>query len=258
MGAKKARRQAFFKAHPRCCFCGGERAAIEEDHLPPRVAFRGRQWPEGFNFPACYECNHASSGSEQVFALMLRLGDPGRGDDEGDDIEPLVSGVRNNAPECLPSLALSANEKRHVLRKLGLQPEPGATFADAPVARVPLDVGGHITTVARKLVQALHYREVGFILPKRWGLLTAWSQQVSPSAQKTRQNLREALPSLVIGRRTNTNLGDQFYYTWGWNEAESLFGFQAFFGQGLMILGASASPDAIEASRSTSEWYISG
>ena len=68
--------------------------------------------------------------------------------------------------------------------------------------------------------------------------------------------MREALPTLVIGRRTNTNLGDQFRYAWGRNEDESLFGFQAFFGQGLMILGASASPDAIEASASTSDWYI--
>ena len=256
MGAKRLRREAFFRKHPVCCFCGGERIAIEEDHLPPRVAFRDRQWPEGFNFPACYECNHASAGSEQVFALMLRLGDVGRDADEMADLESLVQAVRNNAPDCLPSTFLPANEKRRVLRNWGLQLARGETFAEAPVIRVPTQVEGHITAVTRKLVRALHYKEVGMILPRRWGLLTAWAQQVTSSARKARENLQEAMPSLVIGQRTNTNLGDQFRYVWGQNEVDKLFGFQAFFGQGLMLLGASASPEAIAASGSTSEWNI--
>ena len=50
----RKRREHFFAKHPFCCFCGGATPAIEEDHIPARHLFRGRQWPEGY--VSCMRC----------------------------------------------------------------------------------------------------------------------------------------------------------------------------------------------------------
>src|SRR5438128_2693809 len=73
MGNQRARREAFFDSHPWCCFCGGGVAATTEDHIPARTLFRGKQWPERYVFPACTNCNHASSLDELALAALVRI-----------------------------------------------------------------------------------------------------------------------------------------------------------------------------------------
>ena len=73
MGTQRARRQAFFAAHPHCCFCGGQVAATEIDHIPARHLFRRREWPEGYEFPACTPCNRQSALDELVMGAVVRI-----------------------------------------------------------------------------------------------------------------------------------------------------------------------------------------
>ena len=73
MGEKKNRRETFLLAHPVCVFCGGGAKATTKEHCPPRSMFQGRQWPEGFEFPACDSCNHGTSDQDLLVAMLARM-----------------------------------------------------------------------------------------------------------------------------------------------------------------------------------------
>jgi hypothetical protein len=113
MGASHRHRKAFFERHPTCCFCTGNAPAATIDHVPSRACFAGRIGPEGFEFPACEACNSASRISEIVFAFYSRTISQEGG--HRDDVADLYRGVKNNAPDCLPQLNVTANEKRKAL-----------------------------------------------------------------------------------------------------------------------------------------------
>ena len=73
MGAAKLKREAFYRAHPLCCFCGGGAAATTEEHCPSKSTFQDKVWPEGFTFPSCAECNAGSSDSDVMIAVLGRM-----------------------------------------------------------------------------------------------------------------------------------------------------------------------------------------
>ena len=72
MGQQKQRRLRFFSEHPICCFCGGEAAAEEIEHYPPKVMFIGKQRPAGFEFPACISCNRVTRKSDSVVSFFAK------------------------------------------------------------------------------------------------------------------------------------------------------------------------------------------
>jgi hypothetical protein len=72
LGSKKQKKINFLTKHPVCCFCGGETPATEPDHIPSRVLFDNRQWPEGYEFPACVACNRETRHDEQIVAMLSR------------------------------------------------------------------------------------------------------------------------------------------------------------------------------------------
>jgi len=73
MRGNAERRARFFRENPDCCFCGGVRPAVEEDHIPSRTLFTNRHWPEGYVFPACERCNRATSREELLVAFVARM-----------------------------------------------------------------------------------------------------------------------------------------------------------------------------------------
>lgn len=240
MGAAKKRKQAFFREHARCCFCGGSQEATTIDHVPMRAAFAGNIGPEGFEFPACAACNRGTSGSEQVFALYVRLLDQ---IDENYDqalIGTLIRGVRNNYPRLLPNPRLGASSKRRALRHYGWELERGQLLDDVSLVGVPEQFDEHARMNVTKLLAALYYRHTGAVVSDASGVLWGWSQQGLPGVDEAQDVLFDGMPELVIGKRTNTSIGDQFAYRWGVNAEEGLFGFAAGFGAGLFVFGASA------------------
>ncbi|MFT9453971.1 hypothetical protein [Komagataeibacter saccharivorans] len=73
MGQAKNKKQRFL-AMPEnsiCCYCG--RPAETIDHFPPRTIYSGRNWPEGYEFPACNSCNQSKKHDEQSLGLLVRL-----------------------------------------------------------------------------------------------------------------------------------------------------------------------------------------
>jgi len=240
LGAAKKRREAFFREHPFCCFCGGGTPAETIDHVPLRAAFAGNVGPEDFEFPACHECNGGTSGSEQVFALYVRLCDQTDANYNQGHVKSLIRGVRNNYPDLMPDPNLPANEKRRALRHFGWERERGSFLHDIGMIAVPEGVGRHMEVNATKLLAALHYRHLGLSLTDDAGIVAGWSQQGLPGVEEARDVLFSGMPQLVVGARVNTSIGDQFAYRWGQNEAEGLFGFGAEFGTGLFLFAAAA------------------
>ncbi|MFN7535426.1 MAG: hypothetical protein ACK5QD_10855 [Brevundimonas sp.] len=245
MGAAKKRREAFLREHPWCCFCGGRVPATTEDHVPVRAAFAGKIGPEGFEFPACEACNRGTAGSEQVFALYVRLFDRTEENYDERHTEKLIRGVRNNYPDLMPDANLTATEKRRVLRNFGWERARGAFLDEVPMVGIPDLVAQHMAMNARKLLAALFYRHTGNALNEESGVVSGWSQQGLPGVDEAHNVLAGGMPQLVIGARVNTTIGDQFSYRWGRNDPESLFGYAAEFGSGLFIFAAAAPWDVV-------------
>src|SRR5260370_18230234 len=72
MGQAKRTLAAFKHAHPRCCFCGGNSATETFDHVLNRAFFRGRDWPEGYEFPSCGRCNTKYRITELIVSALAR------------------------------------------------------------------------------------------------------------------------------------------------------------------------------------------
>jgi hypothetical protein len=196
--------------------------------------------PEGFEFPACVDCNSGTAGSEQVLALYVRLLDQTDENYDQAHARGLIQGVRNNYPDLMPDPNLPANEKRRVLRHFGWERDRGAFLDEIGMVAVPERVGAHIEMNAIKLLAALHYRHVGQALTDQFGVFAGWSQQGLPGVDEAQEVLFGGMPELVVGSRVNTSIGDQFVYRWGQNLEEGLFGFGAGFGTGLFMFAAAA------------------
>lgn len=259
MGAAKRRREAFFEAHPFCCFCGGHTLANTIDHVPLRAAFANGIGPEGFEFPACEACNGGSSQSEQILALYARLCDRNNENYSWGHIEKLIVGVRNNRPHLLPKADVTANAKRRVLKRYGWELPKGHLLDDIGLVAVPKGIDADMALNATKLLAALKYRHLNDFLTGEHGVFWGWSQQGLPGVKEAQDILLKAMPELVIGNRVNTSIGDQFAYRWGINPNEGLFAYAAGFGAGLFLFAGSAHWAKVEGMENWtrfSEWTI--
>ena len=100
-----------------CCFCGGLVPATSRDHQPARALFDRKEWPEGYEFPACKQCNFESKQHEGVLAVFVRLAIDGRDPQTNKDLGKYLDGMRNNYPDALR--VLTTNEKRAFFKEEG-------------------------------------------------------------------------------------------------------------------------------------------
>lgn len=227
---KEDRRAEILREHPVCCYCGGARLAETIDHAPPRICFKGKVGPEGYELPACLACNNDISLSEMVAAFYIRMADDTPENFDDADIQRLISAIANNAPSCLPNPRLSSAEKRRTLRERGLALPAGALLADAPIAGIPDAVQAHMSLFARKMLAALFYRETGRILGDEHRLILQWAQRGSPAAEVSLQCATAWFGRMRTGRRQKADLGTQFAYRFGYHENHGFFGLWMEFG----------------------------
>lgn len=228
---KKDRYAALLRAHPLCCFCGGARPSTTIDHAPARVCFKRKVGPEGYELPACLPCNRETGASEQVAALYIRMADFEDQHFDASDLDKLISGVANNAPQCLPDMGLSANDKRRTLRERGLALARGQVLLDAPIAGVPKAVHAHIEVFARKMLAAMYYRETERILGPEHALILHWAQMGTEAAEFTRSRAEAWFGELRVGTRQNADIGTQYRYKFGHHPNHGFFGLWMEFGQ---------------------------
>ncbi len=241
MGAGKQRRANFLALHPTCCFCGAA-PATTIDHIPPRAAFKERQFPESFEFPACEDCNASTSGLEQVVAFYIRAFD----DDANyvpAEVLRLYNGVKNNHPELLPNFDLSGPDKRRALRDRGLKMPPGVLLKDVPLIGVPTDFDAFMNTFSEKLMRALFYKETGSIASAGHRIHARWMDFHAKNAPEIVEGFERILSNYTLGARANFDMGYQFHYRWK-SDRDQVFGAIVQFSKSLFIVGAVAGRDA--------------
>src|SRR5262249_10314418 len=121
MGRSSSRRKEFLRKHPLCCFCGGVAPSEEPDHVPSRVLFDNREWPEGYEFPACVLCNRASRHHEQVIAMLSRIFPDAQSPEEKREVHARIQAVANNFPEILIEMRPTPEQNTRAVTKYGLE-----------------------------------------------------------------------------------------------------------------------------------------
>lgn len=237
MGNQRARRQQFFAQHPRCCFCGGEALATEIDHIPARHLFRNRQWPEGYEFPACSACNRASSLDELVMGALVRIRiNDANNDVDKREVSESFGALNRRRPEWMQAIReFSRNETRRTLRENGL-PMVTADGSEVYVMEMPPDIVDAAQRYAEKLGRALYYKVTGRPVPPLGGVSATSltnTQWTSPTFPLEDLQILTSQPALS---RSGIDLSDQFNYRYAIANTGDAAGFLVQFGESIVML----------------------
>lgn len=224
---RKPTKAEFLLRHPLCCFCGGRRPAVERDHAPARIVFRGKHGPDDFEFPACAECNRAMALSEQVTAFYIRSIDQAYDQLDAEEYGKLIRGIVNNAPEALPYQDRSR------------PPAPYTRFiapdAGERTVSIPEVAKRHFELFGTKMLYAMYYRVTGKLASSSLRRVVAWAQAGTPAADQVRYNASQWFDDLQVATRPNVDLGNQFRYQTGHNAAHGYLGLHMSFGEAFVF-----------------------
>lgn len=216
---KATRKATFLAANPRCCYCNGERASEELDHMPARICFKDRQGPEDMVFPTCVLCNRAASQSEQVAAFHIRCTDFNDANFSASNLDKLATGVANNNRKALPVLLRGE-------RAMEISP----------------DARAHLHLFGTKALYAMFSRVSGKLAGPRHRRIVWWAQQGTGLGRELASWADARFGEMVYEARQNIDLGDQIRLQAAYNSAHGFLGLRMAFGQGLdfmCILGPS-------------------
>lgn len=238
MGAKSEHKKKFLALHPFCCFCGGETPSAEPDHVPSRVFFESRQWPEGFEFPACVRCNRATRHDEQVVAMLSWIYPDPTTEKGKTEVEERIRAVAHNYPAVIEEMQPSMRQVRNAVKKYGLKRETGQSLADLPVLAVngPL-VNAAVENFSRKLFCALYYKHTGRILPSSGGVAVRWFSNIQIDGDEIPRSIAPVLAGFPKLERSRIKLDNQFFYRWGVADTKAVAAFLAFFRKSFAIVG---------------------
>ena len=253
MGEKNRRLKRFFAEHPKCCFCAGERTATTEDHQPGRVFFKDREWPEGFSFPACDECNAVSRESERVLAVLIH---GNAADSDRIRYQTNLRSVYRDYPDEIDALVTTTREKRHILKAKRLERPRGVALDDLPLIKMPAEFWeSHFQMLARKLLLALHYQCFGRPLPRNGALSYYVHTNADFAAGDFPAEVLEIATRLAIPVRNKRQLHDQFSVRWNVVEDQSGAVFLAQLQKMLTITGITTeTPEAFGEDR-PEHWF---
>ncbi len=221
---KKKQKEQFKRAHPHCCFCGGERPTEEWDHVPNRAMFTARQWwPEGYVFPACAECNDKTTRTEMIMAALISLADRSEGRQKEDNWKKKYEDLKRRYPNDVPKV-MSPLRKQKALAQRGI--EFPYSLANFPLMETP-NMPAHGCDYLIKLFCAIYYKEVGKIFPKNGVIILnplTNTDTLSERTQKAFNYFNEALGFMSECKRNNRDLSDQFQYRWSQDKENRLLG----------------------------------
>ena len=214
MGQSRSRVQRFLAENPVCIFCGGIKPATTEDHVPAKTLFWGKKWPEGYKFAACNNCNNGSSDDDDLIGCFMKLGclEDGR----GQEIDQALRNTFFRRRSILEKMNPSPAEKRRLAKKAGLVPEPGETYTDLPILKVPTEVNDAIERFAKKLTKALHYKITGIIVPANAGIRCRWitNGNIVQGHQLLTEEIAKHFRAAPPLKRESIDLSPQFFYAY--------------------------------------------
>ncbi len=238
MAGKNQHKKQFLEAHPFCCFCGGYTPSTEIDHIPSRVLFNNRQWPVGYEFPACQQCNRASRHDEQVVGLLSRLYPEPNTKKKEKEFDERLRAVADNYPGLLEEMMSIPDQAQTTLSKYNI-PTPGRI---PPAGLAFLSVKGPLVNAAvanfgRKLFMALYYKHTGKILPKDGGIAILWYSNLQIENDEIPRGFAPLVSGFPNLERSKMDLSDQFFYRFGVTDDLKASVFLAFFRRSFAILG---------------------
>ena len=238
MGSSAKLKAQFLTNHPICCFCGGVAPSVEPDHIPSRVFFKDRQWPEGYIFPACVSCNRATRYDEQIVAMLARLSPFTESEIEQNEMQQIMTAVARNHPEIIQELHPSVRQIRRAIRQYGLEVPQGVASIDLPMLSVsgPL-INSAVESFGRKLFLALYYKHTGNILSVEGGVALKWFANIQLENGAIPDNLMGLLGGVPELVRNTTMLNEQFFYRYVVTDTNRDAAFLVFFRKSFGMLG---------------------
>lgn len=238
MGSSKKLKERFLGENPICCFCGGTAQAVELDHIPSRAIFLDRQWPEGFEFPACIECNRETRYDEEIVAFISRLYPDSTEERQKKEFVKLCTSINKYRPEIIDEMNGSAAAKKRAAKKYNIELEEGKTTKDLPFVTIGPLVNDAVSNFSRKLVLALYYKHAGEVMPSGAGIAIRWFSNIEIVHDAIPRELQQYLVGYPNITRCNTDLRDQFHYGFAFSECRKLSIFLAFFRKSMAVAGA--------------------
>lgn len=133
--------------------------------------FRNRQWPEGFEFPACAKCNGGTSNHDLLVGLLARFSDRDISDGR---LEGMVQQVEKQYPGLRARMLLTSSEARRFNRKMGLKPAVGKTHQDVGGVHLPDEFNEAVCVVATKLGKGIYYNQTLTPFPEDGCIILHW------------------------------------------------------------------------------------
>lgn len=235
MGEKKRRltlSKRFIRANPLCCYCGGASETLDE--IPPRAMFWKRRWPEGLQFPACEKCNKGRSPIDVIFSFHVKCGELRDEYIDLSEFQRLGRTIRNRFPEYMPDVASTPNKQQKIWEAAGFKNASKLALPRIPGAVSPEKVSDVIESFLLRLTQALYWKEIGEIIPRKFLASITWvtnTAYLKPGEfSSILATMTDGLPIGRPTKRGNIGLSDQFFYRWGRIPDEGVFCFFAQFG----------------------------
>jgi hypothetical protein len=206
--------------------------------------FQKRQWPEGFEFPACKICNQSSDNQDLIIAMLARFDPTGRQSDDDGKLAGLMKAVNLQFPSLFNQMMPSAVEARQRNRELGITPPHGGTHQEAGAVKIPAQIHEAVCVFARKLGKAIFYKESGNIFPDAGCILLNWftnADFLRDGKYATFESLQELGGNVPTLKRSSQFLNSQFQYKLSISDKKDVFVLQALFGKafGLVLFGSS-------------------
>jgi hypothetical protein len=197
--------------------------------------FQSKNWPEGFEFPACEACNAGTSDDDVLIAMLGRM-DPIA---NAGNLDGAMNGLVFNASKQHPGLLqqmlkMSAIESRKAARDLNIKPPPGLTYQQAGIVNVTDHMDDAVRTLAGKLSKAVYFMNTGNIFPATGAIQLHWFTNAdlfrygkSPVLDAF-ASINAPTPKLT---RNGKDLHDQFDYRFSLSENMDLAVLRAVFGK---------------------------
>ena len=107
--------------------------------------FRSRRRPKGLEFASCLSCNGGTRLADLVAALLCRVYPDSNGANEKEELERLLTSVKNNVPGLLQEMHIGRAGQKIARRRLPVSTDGGFLRTDGPL------VSNHMQTFASKL-----------------------------------------------------------------------------------------------------------
>jgi len=250
MATRSQQRAAFLTANPWCAFCGGQEPATTVEHCPPKSLFQFKNWPEGFEFPACLSCNKDSADQDAVIAMLARIHADEMQGNADNRMVGLMLNINKQFPGVIGRMVPSHIEARQRNRKLGIKPGPGQLHQDVAPVNVPDEIQLAVGTFAGKLSKAVYYREAGQVFPAEGSIVMRWFTNIE-LLRRDEYPLFEHFMFLAgtspLLTRGGKHLNDQFEFKLSLSEDQQVFLLQSRIGKSFgMVLFGSTKPGVLE------------